>query len=143
MPKVLIVDDHTFIRRGIQSILDSSPDWDYCGEAENGVAAIRMASELKPDVIVMDVSMPGLNGLEATRVIHEAQPNIKIVLLTLHDSVEVLRSGFQAGAQGYLLKSEAEQELLRALGSVTQQKVYISPKVTDAQNILREISVSR
>jgi DNA-binding NarL/FixJ family response regulator len=143
MPKVLIVDDHTFIRRGIQSILDSSPEWDYCGEAENGVAAIRMASELKPDVIIMDVSMPGLNGLEATRVIHEAQPEIKIVLLTLHDSVEVLRSGFQAGAQGYLLKSEAEQELIRALGSVTQEKIYISPKVTDAENILREISISR
>jgi DNA-binding NarL/FixJ family response regulator len=142
MPRVLIVDDHTFIRRGIQSILDTSPEWDYCGEAENGVAAIRMASELKPDVIIMDVSMPGLNGLEATRVIHEAQPNIKIVLLTLHDSVEVLRSGFQAGAQGYLLKSEAEQELIRALGNVAQNKVYISPKVTDAQGVLRELSIS-
>jgi two-component system, NarL family, response regulator NreC len=144
MARVLIVDDHTFIRRGIQSILNSSPDWDYCGEAENGVAAIRLAAELKPDVIIMDVSMPGLNGLEATRVIHEAQPDIKIVLLTLHDSIEVLRSGFQAGAQGYLLKSEAEQELLRALRSVTTEKVYISPKVDhgEAQGILREISLS-
>jgi two-component system, NarL family, response regulator NreC len=146
MPRVLIVDDHTFIRRGIQSILDSSPGWDYCGEAENGIAAIRMAAELKPDIIVMDVSMPGLNGLEATRVIHEAQPEIKIVLVTLHDSVEILRSGFQAGAQGYLLKSEAEQELLRALRSITDgNNVYVSPKIdgSEAQGVLREISVSR
>lgn len=146
MAKVLIVDDHTFIRRGIQSILSSSPGWDYCGEAENGIAAIRLAAELKPDVIVMDVSMPGLNGLEATRVIHEAQPEIKIVLLTLHDSLEVLRSGFQAGANGYLLKSEAEQELLRALHCVlTDNTVYISPKVDpgEVRGILREVSVSR
>jgi len=144
MPRVLIVDDHTFIRRGIQSILKSSPGWECCGEAENGIAAIRMASELKPDVIVMDVSMPGLNGLEATRVIHEAQPEIKIVLLTLHDSVEILRSGFDAGAQGFLLKSEAEYELLRALASVVKaNNIYISPKVdaADARGVLREFSV--
>ena len=145
MPRVMIVDDHTFIRRGIQSILDSSPGWEFCGEADNGLAAIRLAADLKPDIIIMDVSMPGLNGLEATRVIHEAQPDIKIVLLTLHESLEVIRSGFQAGAQGYLLKSEAEQELLRALTSVTGEKPYISPKVNinDAKGILRELSVSR
>jgi two-component system, NarL family, response regulator NreC len=144
MPKVLIVDDHTFIRRGIQSILDSSPEWQFCGEADNGVAAIRLAAELKPDIIIMDVSMPGLNGLEATRVIHEAQPEIKILLLTLHQSVEILRSAFQAGAQGYLLKSEAEQELQRALRSITDEQVYISPKVDsdDARGVLREITVS-
>jgi DNA-binding NarL/FixJ family response regulator len=144
MPRVLIVDDHTFIRRGIQSILESSGEWQYCGEAENGVAAIRMAAQLKPDVIVMDVSMPGLNGLEATRVIHEAQPDIKILLLTLHDSLEVMRSAFQAGAQGFLLKSEAEQELVRALESVTGKNLYISPKVDseDAQGIRRDFSFS-
>src|ERR1700739_2208509 len=129
MPRVLIVDDHAFIRRGIQAILNSSPGWHFCGEAENGIAAIRMAADLKPDVIIMDVSMPGLNGLEATRVIHEAHPDIKILLLTLHQSVEILRSGLRAGAQGYLLKSEAEQELLRALWMVSGEKVYISPKV--------------
>ena len=145
MPRVLIVDDHTFMRRGIQAILAGAPDWEFCGEAENGVAAIRMAGELNPDVILMDVSMPGLNGLEATRVIHEAQPEIKIVLLTLYDSLEILRSGFQAGAQGYLLKSEAEQELLRALRVVSSHRTYLSPKIDqmNAQGVLRELSVSR
>lgn len=141
MPRVLIVDDHAFIRRGIQSILNSSPGWQFCGEAENGIAAIRMAADLKPDVIIMDVSMPGLNGLEATRVIHEAHPDIKILLLTLHQSVEILRSGFRAGAQGYLLKSEAEQELLRALNMVTGEQIYVSPKVDskDTHEILAEL----
>ena len=141
MPRVLIVDDHAFIRRGIQSILNSSPGWQFCGEAENGIAAIRMAADLKPDVIIMDVSMPGLNGLEATRVIHEAHPDIKILLLTLHQSVEILRSGFRAGAQGYLLKSEAEQELLRALNMVTGEQIYVSPKVdsNDTHEILAEL----
>lgn len=146
MPRVLIVDDHTFIRRGIHSILDSSPGWEFCGEADNGIAAIRLASELKPDVIIMDVSMPGLNGLEATRVIHEAQPNIKILLLTLHESTEILRSAFRAGAQGYLLKSEAEHELLRALATLTGEKMYVSPRVVDtseAKGILGETSLSR
>jgi DNA-binding NarL/FixJ family response regulator len=144
MPRVLIVDDHSFIRRGIRSILDSSPEWQFCGEADNGVAAIRLAAELKPDIIIMDVSMPGLNGLEATRVIHEAQPEIKILLLTLHQSVEILRSAFQAGAQGYLLKSEAEQELQRALRSMSDAQMYISPKMDseDARGVLREITVS-
>jgi DNA-binding NarL/FixJ family response regulator len=143
MPRVLIVDDHAFIRRGIQSILNSSSGWEFCGEAENGIAAIRMAAELKPDVIIMDVSMPGLNGLEATRVIHEARPHIKILLLTLHQSVEILRSAFRAGAQGYLLKSEAEQELLRALGIIMGEQIYISPKVDaeDARGTLGELSL--
>jgi DNA-binding NarL/FixJ family response regulator len=138
----MIVDDHAFIRRGVQSILNSVPGWELCGEAENGVAAIRLAGDLKPDVIIMDVSMPGLNGLEATRIIHEAQPAVKIVLLTLHDSAEVLRSGFHAGAQGYLLKSEAEQELLRALQAVTEEGTYISPKVDVdiARAVRRELS---
>jgi DNA-binding NarL/FixJ family response regulator len=145
MPRILIVDDHTFMRRGIQAILAGAPDWEICGEAENGIAAIRMAAELNPNVILMDVSMPGLNGLEATRVIHEAQPDIKIVLLTLYDSLEILRSGFQAGAQGYLLKSEAEQELLRALRIVCAHNTYVSPKIDqmNAQGLLRELSVSR
>jgi two-component system response regulator NreC len=142
MPKVLIVDDHAFIRRGIQAILSSAPEWDLCGEAENGIAAIRLARDLKPDIIIMDVSMPELNGIEATRTIHQLQPQIKIVLLTLHESAELVRSAFRAGAQGYLLKSEAEHELLRALRIVTGEGTYISPKVDPqvARTVVHEIS---
>jgi DNA-binding NarL/FixJ family response regulator len=129
MPKVLIVDDHAFIRRGVQTILHRFPEWEFCGEADNGKDAIRMAGELKPEVIIMDVSMPGLNGIEATRAIRKTHPSVKIVLLTLHESSELLRSGFRAGARGYLLKTDAEQELVKALTVVIGEGAYISPKM--------------
>jgi DNA-binding NarL/FixJ family response regulator len=129
MPKVLVVDDHAFIRRGVNSILQSFPEWELCAEAENGQEAVRLADELRPEVIIMDVSMPVLNGIEATKIISKSHPEIKIVLLTLHDSAELLRSGFRAGARGYLLKSDAEQELLKALRVVVGEGSYISPRI--------------
>lgn len=129
MPRVLIVDDHAFIRRGVQAILQTFPEWELCGEAGDGEEAVRLAEALKPEVILMDVTMPGLNGIEATRVIRKSQPKIKIVLLTLHESTEILRNGFRAGATGYLLKADAEQELLKALRIVVADGSYISPKI--------------
>jgi DNA-binding NarL/FixJ family response regulator len=129
MPRVLIVDDHAFIRRGIQTILHPFPQWELCGEADNGNDAIRMANELQPEIIIMDVSMPGLNGIEAARAIRKAQPEVKIILLTLHESVELVRSAFRAGVRGYLLKTDAEQELVRALSVVIGEGAYISPKI--------------
>jgi DNA-binding NarL/FixJ family response regulator len=128
MPRVLIVDDHAFIRRGVQTILHPFPEWEFCGEADNGNDAIRLAEELKPEVIIMDLSMPGLNGIEATREIRKTQPQAKIVMLTLHESEELVRSAFRAGARGYLLKTDAEQELVRALRVVIGDGTYISPK---------------
>lgn len=129
MPRVLIVDDHAFIRRGIQSILRSSSGWEQCGETDNGQDAISLAKELKPDLIIMDISMPGLNGIEATRIIRRNQPGAKIVLLTLYDSGELVRSAFRAGARGYLLKSDAEHELIHALQVVLEEGVYVSPRI--------------
>ncbi len=142
MPRVLIVDDHAFIRRGVQTILHSYPEWEFCGEAENGKEAIRLADELKPEVIIMDVSMPGLNGIEATRAIRKAQPDVKIVLLTLHESAELLRSAFRAGARGYLLKTDAEQELVKALTVVVGEGSYISPKMDSevVKSVIQEMS---
>ena len=137
MPRVLIVDDHAFIRRGVQAILQSLPEWELCGEAGNGTEAIRLAHELKPEVILMDVTMPGLNGIDATRIIRHAQPQVKIVLLTLHESPEILRNGFRAGATGYLLKADAEQELLKALRIVVGDGTYISPKID--QGVVAEV----
>ncbi len=129
MPKVLVVDDHAFIRRGVSSILKSFPEWELCGEAENGQEAVKLTESLRPQVVIMDVSMPILNGIEATKIISKAHPEVKIVLLTLHDSAELLRSGFRAGARGYLLKSDAEQELLKALNVVVGEGSYISPRI--------------
>jgi DNA-binding NarL/FixJ family response regulator len=142
MPRVLVVDDHAFIRRGVQTILDPFPEWELCGEADNGNDAIRLAEELKPEVIIMDLSMPGLNGIEATRVIRKAQPGVKIVLLTLHESAELVRSAFRAGARGYLLKTDAEQELVKALTVVTGQGTYISPRIdsTVVKSVISEIT---
>jgi DNA-binding NarL/FixJ family response regulator len=142
MPRVLIVDDHAFIRRGVQSILQAFPEWELCGEADNGRDAVRLVDELNPDVIVMDVTMPGMNGIEATRVIRRAHPDVKIVLLTLHESAEILRNGFRAGARGYLLKADAEQELVKALRVVTGKGSYISPRIENdvVTGVIAEIS---
>jgi DNA-binding NarL/FixJ family response regulator len=142
MPRVLIVDDHAFIRRGVQTILHPFPEWEFCGEADNGKDAIRLADELKPEVIIMDVSMPGLNGIEATRAIRKTQPAVKIVLLTLHESADLLRSGFRAGARGYLLKTDAEQELVKALTAVIGEGAYISPKMDSetVRSLINEMS---
>jgi DNA-binding NarL/FixJ family response regulator len=129
MPRVIVVDDHAVIRRGVQGILHAFPEWELCGEAENGQEAIRLAEALKPDMIIMDVSMPGLNGLEATRIIRNILPNTKILLLTLHSSTELVRSAFRAGARGYVLKSDAEHELVRALNVLAGEGTYVSPGI--------------
>lgn len=129
MPRVLIVDDHAVIRRGVQGILSTYPEWDLCGEADNGQDAIRLAGELAPEIVIMDVSMPGMNGLEATRIIHDVLPETKVLLLTLHSSSEFVRSAFRAGARGYVLKSDAENELVRALNVVIGEGTYVSPAI--------------
>lgn len=129
MPRVLIVDDHAVIRRGVQGILNGYPEWELCGEADNGEEGVRLAGELQPEVVIMDVSMPGLNGLQATRIIHDVLPETKVVLLTLHSSGEFVRSAFHAGARGYVLKSDAENELVRALNIVVGEGTYVSPAI--------------
>lgn len=131
MPRVLIVDDHAVIRRGVQGILNGYPEWELCGEAENGEEGLRLAGELQPEVVIMDVSMPGLNGLQATRIIHDVLPQIRVLLLTLHSSGEFVRSAFHAGARGYVLKSDAENELVRALNIVVGEGTYISPAIDE------------
>jgi DNA-binding NarL/FixJ family response regulator len=143
MARVLIVDDHAAIRRGVQAILHPFPEWEFCGEADNGNDAVLMADALKPDVIIMDVSMPGLNGIDATRAICKAQPQVKIVLLTLHDSADLVRSAFRAGARGYLLKTDAEQELVKALQAITGQGAYFSQKIDSEviKGLAKEIGI--
>src|ERR1700682_1213742 len=132
MPRVIVVDDHAVIRRGVQGILHAFPECELCGEAENGQEAIRLAQTLKPEIIIMDVAMPGLNGLEATRIIRNILPNTKILLLTLHSSAELVRSAFRAGVRGYVLKSDAEHELVRALNVIVGEGTYVSPGIDGA-----------
>lgn len=140
MSRILIVDDHAFIRRGVRTILHEFPEWELCGEAESGSEAIRLSETLKPEVIIMDISMPGVNGIEATRAIHKSHPETKVILLTLHENDELVKSAFRAGARGYLLKVDAEKELVTALTEVAKEKAYISPKIApDVANLVTEI----
>jgi|SRR4030095_6087666 DNA-binding NarL/FixJ family response regulator len=142
MSSVLVVDDHTVIRRGIQSILQAWPEWEISGEAANGEEAIRLAQDLKPDIVLMDISMPGMGGLEATRAIRRVRPEAKVLLLTLHDSLEWVQTAFQAGARGYLLKSDTEGELIRALTVVAGNGIYASPSLDPerVKKIILEVS---
>ena len=121
------------------------PEWELCGEAENGDDAIRIAEELKPKVVIMDVSMPGISGIEAASTIRKTNPDTKIILLTLHESPELVRSAFRAGAHGYLLKVDADRELIKALGAVLADSMYISPKIkpTVSLSVIREMFHSR
>jgi DNA-binding NarL/FixJ family response regulator len=137
--RVLVVDDHMAIRRGISSILQARPQWEVSGEAESGEEAIRLAEGLKPDIIIMDISMPGMGGLAATKAIRKTNPQAKILLLTLHDSLEWVETALRAGARGYVLKSDAEGELMRALNIVAHDGVYCSPSL-DRERVQRIIS---
>lgn len=143
MPRVLVVDDHSFIRRGVRSILEPFPEWDLCGEAENGQDAIEKIVALRPDVVIMDVSMPVLDGISATELIKRSCPDVHVVLLTLHESRELLRRAFRAGARGYILKADADSELLRALRILVGHGSYISPKIDPqaAREVIQEISL--
>jgi len=144
MNRVLVVDDHAVLRRGIQSIVRAWPDWEVAGEAGSGEEAITLSTQLRPDIILMDISMPGIGGLEATRIICQQQPRAKILLLTLHDSIEWVRSAFEAGARGYLLKSDTEAELIRALETVAADQIYASPRLdsTRVRSIVSELGLS-
>ncbi len=138
MNRVLVVDDHTVIRRGIRSILRAWTEWDVSGEASSGEEAIELTKELKPDIVLMDISMPGMGGLEATKLIRKIYPQAKILLLTLHDSPEWAETALRAGARGYVLKSDSGAELLRALKVVAANGVYASPSL-DANRVKKII----
>lgn len=144
MTRVLVVDDHAVLRRGIQSIVRAWPGWEIAGETGSGEEAVRLSYSLKPDIILMDISMPGMGGLEATKIICKQQPEAKILLLTLHDSIEWVRIAFEAGARGYLLKSDTEAELMKGLETVAANGIYTSPRLdrTRVHAIVSELGLS-
>jgi DNA-binding NarL/FixJ family response regulator len=127
--RILVADDHEVVRRGLCGLLRAQGDWDVCGEASNGREAVEKALQLKPEVVILDVGMPTLNGLEATRQILKANPHIKILILTLHDSDQVVQEVLNAGARGFLLKSDAARDLVAAVEALRRDKIYFTPKV--------------
>ncbi len=129
--RILIADDHAIVRRGLRALLQSQPGWEVCGEAGNGKEAVEKVSELKPDVAIVDIAMPELNGLAATRQIVKAHPQTEVLILTMHHSDEVVHEVLKAGARGYVLKSDADQSLVVAVEMLLQHKPFLTPDVTD------------
>jgi PAS domain S-box-containing protein len=127
--RVLVVDDHEIVRRGVSSLIKGQPNYEVCGEAVDGQDAVEKARELNPNVIVMDVSMPRLNGLEATQLIRASLPDSEILILSQHDSSEMMRQAFKAGARGYVVKSSIARDLLAALDSVSHHKPFFDQAI--------------
>ena len=127
--KVLIAEDHAILREGLQALLSRTPELEIIGEAQDGQEAITMARQLGPDLILMDLTMPNINGTEAMRTIKRNSPDIKIIALTVHKSEEYVRATLDAGANGYVLKDDSHNDLLTAIQSVQKGNVYLSPGI--------------
>ncbi len=129
--KIVLADDHQIVRQGLRALLASEPDIKVVAEADNGRAVLRLVKEFSPDLVIMDISMPDLNGIDATRQIIADYPGVKVIALSMHsDSLFVLNM-LKAGASGYLLKDCALGELVKAIRAVLNQKTYLSPGVSD------------
>jgi DNA-binding NarL/FixJ family response regulator len=129
--RIVIVDDHSVVRRGVRALLESQPGWEVVGEATTGREAVDAVKRLQPDVVVMDMSLPELNGLEATRQILKEAPRTEVLVLTMHHSEELVRDVLHAGARGYVLKSDADASLINAVDSLRRHKPFLTGKVTE------------
>lgn len=129
--RILIVDDHDIIRRGLKDLLSGEPGWEVCAEAKTGKEAVVLAEQLKPQIVVMDISMPDLNGLEAARRIHKALPKAGILILTMHFSDQLVREVIEAGARGYILKSDADRDLVAAVDSIANRRTFFTSRASE------------
>jgi len=129
--KILLADDHKLMREGLRMLLEKLGRMTIVGEADNGVSAVRMVRDLKPDLVLMDIAMPDLNGIEATRRIMTESPGVKVIALSMHADKRFVRGMFMAGATGYVLKGSAFEEVATAIRTVAAGRIYISPKITD------------
>jgi DNA-binding NarL/FixJ family response regulator len=127
--RILVADDHDIVRQGVRTLLEARPEWEVCGEAVDGREAVGKAIKLKPDIAILDISMPGLNGLEATRQILRAVPQTEVMIVTMHESEQLVRDVLHAGARGYVVKSDARRDLVAAVEALSQHKAFLSPGV--------------
>jgi DNA-binding NarL/FixJ family response regulator len=129
--RILVADDHAVVRSGLKSILSGHEGWEVCAEAETGEEAVLLAKHFRPDVVILDLNMPGITGLQATAEIKQAVPGIEMVILTCHYSAPLLQAIAQAGARGFVLKSDANRDLIAAVEAVGRREPFISRR-TDA-----------
>lgn len=130
--RILVADDHQVVRTGLRTLLESKAGWQVCAEAANGREAVEKAGQLQPDVAVLDIGMPLLNGVEATRQIRKVSPKTEVLILTMHDSEHMIQGVMDAGAHGYILKDDADRNLLAAVESLRRHKPYLSPRLSAA-----------
>ena len=131
MIRIVLADDHEVVRQGLCRILGSREDWEICGEAADGRAAVDLALKLKPDVVVIDLLMPELNGLEATRQIRRALPDTEVLIFTMRETVELIREVLAAGARGYVLKSASGRRIIEAVETLAKHQPYFTPIVSE------------
>lgn len=141
MLRILLVDDHPLVREGLRALLTSLPGMSIVGEADNGEEAVKMAQELQPDIILMDLQMPGLNGIEATRRILQANPHIGILVLTMLEGDDSVFGAMRAGARGYILKGAGKSEVVRAITVVAHREAIFSPQI--AQRLMQYFASMR
>ncbi len=132
MTTILLADDHSVLRSGLKLLLESQPDFRVLGEASSGLEAIELAGKLQPDLLLLDLSMPGLGGLDALPVLRKTVPAAKILILTMHDDPQYLRTALKSGAAGYVLKKAADSELISAIRAVLRGEMYVHPSLTRA-----------
>ena len=130
--RILLVDDHEIVRCGLRTLIQAQPGWEVCGEAANGREAVELTSRLHPDVIVLDLGMPELNGLDALKLIHKEMPATEVLVFSMHDSEGLVREVFAAGARGYVLKSDAARYLVDAIRSLSQHKPFFTERISEA-----------
>jgi DNA-binding NarL/FixJ family response regulator len=128
--RILLADDHEVVRAGLRALLEEQQGWEVVAEAVDGREAVEKATKLKPDVVVIDIAMPSLNGLEAVRQIVKAVPHCRVLVLTMYDSDPLIQQVLQAGARGYLLKSDAGRDLVSAIDALRRNKTFFTPKVS-------------